>query len=191
MEWNSDIDDRIWITDRKLGIYTITVVPQPNAVPDYTYSLEVTTDEETITLAENVPISDIPNEPYIIRSTETDIIQIILATIDFDPDTLNLKSKGKWITCYIELPESYDMGDIALSTIKLNDEVLAESRPTEIGDYDNDGLPDLMVKFDMSAVQQILEVGNEVKITVSGELNEGTAFEGSDKIRVIDKGGKK
>jgi hypothetical protein len=28
------------------------------------------------------------------------------ATIDINPDTLNLKSKGKWITCLIELPAS-------------------------------------------------------------------------------------
>ena len=25
--------------------------------------------------------------------------------VDCDPDTLNLKSKGKWITCYIEVEE--------------------------------------------------------------------------------------
>lgn len=33
------------------------------------------------------------------------------ASASYDPDTLNLESKGKWITCYIELPEGYDTGD--------------------------------------------------------------------------------
>jgi hypothetical protein len=119
------------------------------------------------------------------------IPDVIQAALDIDPDTLNLNSKGKWITCYIELPEDYDAEDIDISTIKLNDQVPAQSRPTGIGDCDNDGIAELMVKFERSAVQGILEVGNEVEITVSGELEDDTEFEGSDTIRVIDKGGKK
>jgi len=115
----------------------------------------------------------------------------IQATIDIDPDTLNLNSKGKWITCYIELPGDYDVEDIDVKTIKLNDQVPAESRPTGIGDCDDDGIVELMVKFDRSAVQEILEAGDEVEVTVTGELNDDTKFEGSDAIRVIDKGGKK
>jgi hypothetical protein len=119
------------------------------------------------------------------------IPDVIQATINIDPDTLNLNSKGKWITCYIELPGDYDVEDIDVSTIKLNDEVPAESRPTGIGDCDDDGIAELMVKFDRSAVQEILEAGDEVEITVTGELNDDTKFEGSDTIRVINKGGKK
>ena len=116
---------------------------------------------------------------------------VIQAAIDIDPDTLNLNSKGKWITCYIELPGDYDVEDIDVSTIKLNDQVPAESRPTGIGDCDDDGIAELMVKFDRSAVQEILEAGDDVEITVTGELNDGTPFESSDTIRVINKGGKK
>jgi len=115
----------------------------------------------------------------------------IEAVIDIDPDTLNLQSKGEWITCYIELAEGYDVDDIDVGTVMLNDQVQAESHPTEIGDYDNDDISDLMVKFDRSAVQGILQVGDEVEITVTGELNDETPFEGIDTIRVIDKGGKK
>ncbi|MBA7688959.1 hypothetical protein ES703_97449 [subsurface metagenome] len=113
----------------------------------------------------------------------------IEAAIDIDPDTLNLSSKGKWVTVHIELPEGYDVDDIDASTIMLNGEVSAESNPTEIGDYDGDGTVDLMVKFDRAAMQGILQVG-DVEITVTGELNDGTPFEGSDTIRVINKGGK-
>lgn len=116
--------------------------------------------------------------------------QGVEAAIEIDPDTLNLNSKGKWITCHIELPEGYDVEDIDVSTIKLNDQVPAESHPTGVGDCDNDGVTDLMVKFNRAAVQQILQAGDEVEITVTGELN-GETFEGSDTIRVIDKGGKK
>ncbi len=59
-----------------------------------------------------------------------------------------------------------------------------------IGDYDVDGVPDLMVKFDRSDVQATLEPVDEVEVTVSGQLTDGTTFEGSDTIRVIEKGKK-
>ncbi|UCD44937.1 MAG: hypothetical protein JSV27_00025 [Candidatus Bathyarchaeota archaeon] len=32
-------------------------------------------------------------------------------TVDIHLGTLNLGSKGKWITCYIELSEGYDVRD--------------------------------------------------------------------------------
>lgn len=107
------------------------------------------------------------------------------ATVDIDPDTLNLNSKGKWVTCYIELPEGYDVNDIDVGTVMLNETVPAEPKPTEIGDYDDDGIPDLMVKFDRSEVKDILEPGDAVPITVTGALTDGPSFEGTDTIRVI------
>ena len=113
---------------------------------------------------------------------------LVPATIDIDPDTLNLKNNGKWITAYIELPEGYSVPDINVSTILLNGTIYAELKPAEIGDYDEDGIPDRMVKFNRSAIQNILEVGDEVEITITGELYDGTPFEGSDTIRVIDEG---
>jgi hypothetical protein len=113
----------------------------------------------------------------------------ILGTIDIDPDTLNLKSKGKWINGYIELPPGYDVNDIDISTVKISEidgvtvDIPAESHPTEIGDYDGDGVPDLMVKFDRSDVQDACSPGTAT-ITVTGELTDGTVFEGQDTIQV-------
>jgi len=60
------------------------------------------------------------------------------------------------------------------------------TKPTKVGDHDNDGVPDLMVKFNRAAVQNTLTVGEEVKVTITGEVA-GIAFEGSDTIRVIDR----
>lgn len=85
-------------------------------------------------LAESVQISDIPHQPYIVRSSETDAIPIISATTDFDPDTLNLDSEGKRVTAYIELPVGYgySVSDIDLGSILLNGQVQAEARSWEI-----------------------------------------------------------
>lgn len=117
-----------------------------------------------------------------IRNAE--LVLAIPATIDIDPDTLNLKGKGKWITCYIELPSDYNVVDINISTILLNDTLSSETSPTEIGDYDNDGIYDLMVKFDREKLIRLLEVG-EVSLMVTGKLMNEKEFKGSDIIKVI------
>jgi predicted phosphodiesterase len=105
--------------------------------------------------------------------------------VDMKPDTLNLRSKGRWITAYIELPEGYKVRDIDLLTVKLNGEVPARLHPTKIGDYDADSIPDLMVKFDRREVSGLLD-GGETTLTITGEVNE-TPFEGTDTIGVLDK----
>ena len=115
-----------------------------------------------------------------------DITVRIPATIDFDPDVLNLEAKGKYVTAYIELPPGYDISQIDIFSIRLNGTVPALTKPTKVGDHDNDGVPDLMVKFNRAAVQNTLTVGEEVKVTITGEVA-GIAFEGSDTIRVIDR----
>jgi len=116
---------------------------------------------------------------------------IIPATVDINPDTMNLKSKGKYITCYIELPEGYDASNIDLTqplTISQGElSVSAEPSPTELGDFDSDGITDLMVKFDRALVHQMLSPGY-IQLTVSGSLTDGLQFEGSDLVNVIDKG---
>ena len=112
----------------------------------------------------------------------------IEASINIDPNSLNLKSKGNWITAYIELPEGYDAADIDVSSVLLNDTVPAESKPASLGDYDADGIIDLMVKFNRDEVTDLLEAADEVEITITGDLIEGPRFEGKDIIKVINKG---
>jgi len=123
---------------------------------------------------------------------------VVNATIDIYPQSLNLMSKGRgrWITVYIELPENYNVADINVSTLMLNDIISAELRPTATGDYDNDTIPDLMVKFDRTEViSYILANVNmteliekrfiTVTLTITGKLYNGTPFQGSDTIRII------
>jgi len=130
--------------------------------------------------------------PESVGEIESSLLEYTIPVkIDFDPDTLNLKSKGKWVTAYIEMPlcHDYDATKINFGTIMLNDQIKAESKPIEIGDYDGNGIPDLMIKFSRQAVQAIIiEVGENVEITISGRLVDGTIFKGKDIIKVIDKG---
>jgi PKD repeat protein len=111
------------------------------------------------------------------------IPSIIPATVDIKPDTLNIRSKGRWITAYIELPDRYSLKEVEISTIKLNDVIPAQKSPFRIGDYDCDGIPDLMVKFDRSSVKKFLDDPEEI-LTVTGKIG-GKTFSGSDSIKVI------
>ncbi len=108
--------------------------------------------------------------------------------IDFNPDTLNLKSKGKYVTAYIELQEGYDVSLIDVSTLLLQETISAELSMTNIGDYNSNGIPDLMIKFDRAALQSSVTVVDSVAITLSGALNDGTYLMGIGYIRVIHKG---
>lgn len=107
------------------------------------------------------------------------------STIDIDPDTLNIASKGKYITTYIELPNLYKVEDIDVTKIKLNEEVPAFIFPSFIGDHDEDGIKDLMVKFDRRKVQQLTSLGDN-RLSISGQLNDGTRFAGKDIVKVVN-----
>jgi len=110
----------------------------------------------------------------------------ITANVDIDPNTLNLRSMGRWITCYLELQRDHDVADIDVASIRLNDVIPAETKPTGIGDYDDDGDPDLMVKFDRAEVIALLSPGQITPITISGNVG-GQQFGGTDYINVISR----
>ncbi len=112
------------------------------------------------------------------------------AAVDITPETLNVKSRGRYITCYIELEAGYDVGDIDVSTVTINGEVAAEQAPTGVGDFDGDGIPDRMVKFRRQAVLDAVDETGWVELVVSGLVGEDM-FEGADTVRVMGKTAKK
>ncbi len=178
-------DELLTIFWPKEGSYSIYVIPKPNALPIDTYSLEVITNGETITLAQDAAIQDIAHQPYIIRLAEDEIVPIFPAIIDFEPDTVNLAAPRKVVTVYIEMPNGFEVSQVEVSSVTLDDSISVLAKPTEIGDQDEDGKPDLMIKFDAQAVRQLLAVGSQT-VRVNGRLTDGTLFAGIDTIRVID-----
>jgi len=92
---------------------------------------------------------------------------------------------GRWLSCYILLPEDYNAAQLEPNSVLLEEEITADKLVLE-GETP-------MVKFSRSALQQILaELDTPVKaeLLVTGQLTDGTIFEGTDTITVIDKGGK-
>jgi hypothetical protein len=85
--------------------------------------------------------------------------------------------------CVIRLAEDYNVADIDPNSILLEDEIEAER--VWLGDEF------AVAKFSRRDVQEMLgevETPSQVELVVSGELSDGTIFEGTDTIRVIDKG---
>lgn len=113
-------------------------------------------------------------------------VEPILLNVDFAPDTVNLLSKGKNLTAYIELVEGYDPGLIDIQTVMLSVDghsaLYANPDNSSVGDYDKDGIPDLMVKFDRQALQAMLSLGL-TEITLYG-VADGDFFQGVDTILV-------
>ncbi len=99
----------------------------------------------------------------------------IAANIRIKPETINLKSQGKF-SAFITLPAGYDPGDINGLTITCEGAhaVFCEVTP---------GF--LVAKFN---VQDLTGVGTgpAVPFNVTGQLYNGTSFYGCDTVRVLD-----
>jgi len=101
--------------------------------------------------------------------------------VEIDPQTFNVHSNGKWISCRIWLPEDYDVADVNTNSILLEEQIA----PAQV--WINEEEQVVMTKFSRAEVQDTIEAG-EVELIVSGELFDGAKFEGTDTMRVIDKG---
>jgi len=118
------------------------------------------------------------------------VLSELIAKIGIEPDTLNLTSIAvdEPITAYIELPEGFDPKDIDVSTVRLLGGIPAWDRTIDVVDHDQDGIYELVVKFDRQLVIDYLvrqkQVEGEVSLTLTGVVD-GRSFKGLDTILVI------
>jgi Subtilase family/Fervidolysin N-terminal prodomain/Abnormal spindle-like microcephaly-assoc'd, ASPM-SPD-2-Hydin/HYDIN/CFA65/VesB-like, Ig-like domain/FlgD Ig-like domain/Viral BACON domain len=113
------------------------------------------------------------------------VCQVQVAAIEVDPNTLNASAQGNYIAAYVELPAGYDPAQITLGSVRLNGTVAASTQISEIGDWNSNGVPDLMLKFPRAAVEAALQEGDQVPVTVTGEIDDVCTFTGTDMVRVI------
>jgi hypothetical protein len=137
-------------------------------------------------------------------------LEPLLADVEFDPATLNLRSSARFLTCFVELPVGHDPWEIDVSTVLLNHALPAELSPTGVSDFDNDSVSDRMIKFDRDEVIVITGASSgsntsesgglsfslptsgdeEVELDVTGALHDGTEFSGTGGIVMTNaKGG--
>ena len=108
---------------------------------------------------------------------------VIEAEVSIKPETINLKSKGKF-KAFIELPSTYSVEDIDPDTVECNG---AQAIDGKTDDHDR-----FIATFEVQDLE--LESKNykneKVTLTVTGELTDGTKFQGSDEIKIKGKGKK-
>ncbi len=91
------------------------------------------------------------------------------ATVEYMPEPLDLASRGRYIKAFIELPGGLDPGTISLASIKVTaidgraiKPIGAAAGSGTIGDFDNDGVPDLLVQLDRRQLEPLLPVGSHL-----------------------------
>jgi len=116
-----------------------------------------------------------------IGADEFAVVSSINATVRFRPRALNRKSRGRWMLCSIGLEGDYKVSDIVADSITLNDEVKAVQIKTSKRKH----MKKLHVAFNRSQVQDLLaDAGNSALLTVTGNLQDGTTFQGQDTIKI-------
>jgi parallel beta-helix repeat protein len=134
---------------------------------------------------------------YPLMNPWTPTPRVVTAAVYVDPNTLNLRSEGKWITAYVQLPQGYGAADIHSSSIRLNGTIspvldakydFVTNSSEYLVDHNNDGILERMVKFNRTEVSESIfskgiRYGN-VALTLTGQFYDNTPFEGSDTIMV-------
>ncbi len=99
--------------------------------------------------------------------------ETIIANINVDPDTLNLKSKGSPVTVYTDIP----FAQINPATLALNGVPAYKAQPDDGGN--------LFCQFSRAQIQAIVSP-SEAEMVLTGTTFEGQPVIGTDTIRVIN-----
>ncbi|MBA7512144.1 hypothetical protein ES705_04145 [subsurface metagenome] len=131
---------------------------------------------------------DLEPEPIIEPEPEPEPIP---ATVNITPKTINLKSRGKFITASIKLSNEFNVNQIDGNTVQISaidghsiEPISADK--TRVEELESDNC--LLAKFERRDLINVLVPGDEVNITIEGVLTSGEKFTGIDTLRVIEPG---
>ena len=133
--------------------------------------------------------TDLDRNPRVINNRidmgayESNYIEVALK---FTPQTLNPKSRGKWIKAHIVLPEGFEVENVDVNCPAKIWPLGIESE--YINPFiDEDGLVEIEIGFERAAFCGVEIDNSPVEIIVIGTLTTGQDFYGIDTIRIIDK----
>ena len=130
--------------------------------------------------------SNDPDEPqldYLVRLTLLPWIPVP-ATLELKPAGLNLARGAPWLTAWIELPAPFEPRSIITSSVRLAGIAPLDPDRFAIRDQDHNGVPELSLKFDRSAVAGALGTGTSVEARLEGILQGGRPFSGMALVMV-------
>ncbi|MFX0000161.1 MAG: hypothetical protein ACFE9Q_00675 [Candidatus Hodarchaeota archaeon] len=139
----------------------------------------------SLSLSDTKDPQDVPSKEKDPSKKKQKVLEV---TCDFDPNKLNLKSKGKYVTVYIEITKGYDVYEIIPEEILLNDFLHIESKPITIADNNLNSIPDLMVKFNRSRVINFLLEIEPIQfweVSITGKLIDGVGFKATTLVELL------
>lgn len=139
--------------------------------------------ETTMTIATPTPAAS-PLITPVVTASPTAAPGTIEADVSIKPEVLNLKSKGKF-KAFIELPSGYNVYDIDSDTVSCE-----EAKVMRGNVEDNKYIATFNVQdlgFDIKIHKSRNDKKVSVELTVSGELRDGTRFEGNDTVQIKGK----
>jgi hypothetical protein len=111
-----------------------------------------------------------------VRADSYQVPQIHAVVIP-ERETVNLGCKQQWLTFHFELPEGYDIEDIDITSLALNETIMADPSFKNVG-HDSNGVPYLLVCFNRTLVLQSVLCSCNITLNFNGRLDDGSIFEG-------------
>jgi len=105
------------------------------------------------------------------------------------PEVINLTARGRSIRAAIQLPAPYDPRDVVTNSVSLYGELFAEPGSLEIGDTNGDGIDEAILRFDRQEFAELVPEGSLVPVTIAGEIDGQTWFEGTTQVRIRRRSG--
>ncbi len=112
--------------------------------------------------------------------------ETIHGQLEVQPNVINLNSKARYVTAFIELPDGYKGSNIDPGSIRLNGTIAPHLQaPVIITDHNGDNIPDLIVKFDLQDVRVFFSRPGIYTLAVTGNtIVGGRPFITFDRILV-------
>ncbi len=112
------------------------------------------------------------------------------------PNSVNLKSKGV-LPVAILSTDDFDVNEVDVDSLRFGDPLLIDNGGTAMSplrsayeDVSGDGLLDLTLKFSTADLVEYEALGSDtIEGLLTGELMNGTPFEGTDSIRIVPPNG--
>ncbi|KKS82680.1 MAG: Cell surface protein [Candidatus Wolfebacteria bacterium GW2011_GWC1_43_10] len=182
--------DHVYSPVMKNGNYIIGVSPSAGSLPTDTYDLEFRAGGQTIILADDVPISEIPSEKYGVAVEEGGIINpFIPVSVDIKPgsfpNSINLGSGGA-VPVAVFGTATFDVSQIDPATITLANasiKLKGSSQPIiSYQDVNEDSINDIAIHV----VTEALELTEtDVQAELNGFLLDGRNIKGFDSVRIV------
>jgi hypothetical protein len=132
-----------------------------------------------VLIRSNDPVNGEIRVPVTLRAAEVE-----LDSFEIRPRIVNTRSRGRTIRASLQLPPAYDPRDVDVSSVSLYGVLFAEHHPVEFADENGDGIEEIILRFDRRRFVQLLPEGEEVAVTISGEVAGEVWFAGTTTVRV-------